>query len=524
MADNPLEDDATEVENDAKELAGKDDMPGEVVHYSPLGGATSFAEVDAYDETWEYQERINKLFHTFQVLQNNIMADATLTPSQKASAMTQGSRELQRRLVEAETKERREAEKAGRRMNNNKLGLLDKLITQLKDFLSWASYDEEGEREKSIAKVGFKVFRDKDGELRWLSYSSNAYEDLDKELFTTKALEEAVGYADKSGERGPLLIYHVPTAVIGACDYQGMAGRFLVESGTFDYTPMGRKAVEYFESGDREHQVSIGYQYQSGDEKDGQYDWLRIMERSITPVGKAANPWTQFSITGGKALDEEKAKELERILGGELAGQVIAAAENQTKELDGSVRYKTIDTVIDDAEKAPKDMKAALSGLAGMLKDIENPAIRGKFSELIEAARELTSAKSDKGLTEDIASAETADVTGEPDSASGSVSAEIDRVGSAAAFVAVANAVTEMAGQMGALSDRVGALDKEVKEAKAAYEGSPRYQPGSKTRPSESDKNIVGDDIKSKLDGSEEDQPVNPVADYIKQLGVAARY
>jgi ubiquinone biosynthesis protein UbiJ len=497
---------------------------GDAPAYMP--GATSFAEFDAMHEAQEYQEDQRMLFSQLQMIQQNII-NSDMPAPQKASAVGAATTEFQNRLNKLTLKEAKalaDAEKAGRRINSAKLGLFERIVKDLKDFMSWASYDDGRDDDEKALEVpsAFKVFRDKAGDLRWLSYSSNAFEDLDKELFTTDALKEAVAYGDKTGERGPLLIYHVPSAVIGQCDYQAVIGRILVESGTFDDTPLGKKATEYFETTDREHQVSVGFKYNPGDEKDGVFDWLVVVERSTTPYGKAANPWTEFRITGGKAaMDKEKEAELKRILGDDLAKSVIDQAEDKTKELEDKVRFKE-KAVEDDKASAPKNVNGALASLAGMLKDIENPAVRGKFADLIEAAREL--AKDSKDLASDIANAEIVDVTGEPDEPAETVvvtgESEASSDVGAAAIIAMADAVTKIGGQVSALTDRVGALDREIKEAKATYEGSPRYSPANGKRPSEDDSNVVGDDIKAKLPGSGEDQENNPVAPFLKQLGL----
>lgn len=199
--------------------------------------------------------------------------------------------------------------------------------------------------------MGFKVFKDKEGKYRWLTFSSNSFEDLDGEIFTTKALEEAVEYADESGERGPLLVFHVPSAEIGQCDFQAVSGRFLVESGTFDDTPLGQKAVEHFINTDEEYQVSIGYMYRTGDEQDGVYDWLQIMERSVLPKGDAANPWTDFQVIGGKEVDKRHADALKSIFGEDLSARIISSADEKSKELEGKVKFKEVKVSADEEGK-----------------------------------------------------------------------------------------------------------------------------------------------------------------------------
>lgn len=194
------------------------------------------------------------------------------------------------------------------------------------------------------ARAGFKVFTDMKGHTRWLSYSTNAFEDYEGELFETKALEEAITWHEAAGDRGPLRVFHVPGADIGNCDFQGLIGRMVVESGTFYDDDLGRAAKSYFESHeDVPFGVSIGFLFREGDEKDGVYEWLRFRERSVCPPGTAANPFTGFSIGGVPVmkLDERKTAFLKEMFGEDLASGIIEDAERRTKMLEAAnVRHK----------------------------------------------------------------------------------------------------------------------------------------------------------------------------------------
>src|SRR6185295_5191606 len=177
---------------------------------------------------------------------------------------------------------------------------------------------------EDLVGEGFKVFQDKEGKYRWLSFSSNAFEDNQKELFTTPALEEAVEHADKTGERGPLLYFHVKSAEIGQCDFQAVQGRFLVESGTFNDTPLGQKALEYLLTTDEEQQVSLGFKYRLGDELDRQYDWFRFNERSVLPSGLAANNYTKFLVLGEEdPMNPVKEAKLKEVFGEDMTKEII---------------------------------------------------------------------------------------------------------------------------------------------------------------------------------------------------------
>jgi hypothetical protein len=299
------------------------------VEYSPYGGATSFSEIESNMAGMEYQAKFSQTTYELEGIIGNITRAPGIDIEEKARKMADAINDYKERVTNI------------RADQGSSKSLWGKVKEMLNLDAGPRGPQANGVRDLPVAG-GFKVYTDSAGEKRWLSLSSNAFEDLDKELFTTDALQEAIDFADKNDERGPLLVYHVPSAEIGQCDYQAMAGRFLVESGTFLDTPLGHKALEYFENTKEDHQVSIGFQYRVGDELDGQFDWLRIKERSSLPFGAAANPWTDFKlITGDATVNEQKAAHLRAMFGDELAGQVIANAESKTKELELSgTRYK----------------------------------------------------------------------------------------------------------------------------------------------------------------------------------------
>lgn len=335
-----------------KVSAAKDE---ESAVYQPYGGATTFGEIEANMEAMEYSYKVEEVTNQLRGIIHNITANPELEADQKAKAIEDAAGEYRSRMSEISTKELAA-------LKGEKGNIFKRVIEDIKSLLRMP--DEETQPDTDDLKDnipepgGFKVYKDKDtGALRWVSLSSNAFEDREKELFTTEALKEAVEYADKTGERGPLLVFHVPSAEIGQCDYQAVVGRFLLESGTFDDTPLGQKAAEFYVNSGEEQQVSIGYTYRDGDEKDGMYEWLRFRERSVCPNGTAANPWTKFETVGGKVMEERKAAELEKIFGKDVAAELISTAEEKTKELEERVRFKEMkeDYEDDDEEKKKKD-------------------------------------------------------------------------------------------------------------------------------------------------------------------------
>ena len=88
------------------------------------------------------------------------------------------------------------------------------------------------------------VFKEASGRLRWVMFSSNSFQDTDREIVSQAALERDVERTDKEHNYGPLRWWHVgnPDKMtrspgegidIGDCDFRAIHGRVLIESGTF---------------------------------------------------------------------------------------------------------------------------------------------------------------------------------------------------------------------------------------------------------------------------------------------------
>lgn len=238
--------------------------------------------------------------------------------------------------------------KEGRRVMGRMREKLKAMLDAMLDVMKWANYEDEHQDEDMPAKKdlpdfgsheqGFKVYRDKAGLARWVSWTTNGFADKEAEIFTTQSLEEEVLRSDKEwpAENRQLWFWHVPGSDFGQADWRGVVGRILVESGTFADTPRGEKALAYFLAHpDEDLKMSHGYRYKSADRADGVYEWLEIVERSVLPGAAAANPWTQFLAKEvNMPLDETKRKALESVFGADEAAAIIAAAEQKTKELE----------------------------------------------------------------------------------------------------------------------------------------------------------------------------------------------
>lgn len=202
----------------------------------------------------------------------------------------------------------------------------------------------------------FFVVKQADGRTRWVAFSSNSFIDREKEIVSHDALADAVGFADRTGRRGPLRLFHVAKADVGTCDFQAIEGRFLIESGTFDPTPAGRSAEKYFLGCKERMGISIGFAYRA-DTFDGRvYRQARIFERSVAPWSRVANPYTGFTLNGAQEMDKAKQDWLAEVLGPELSGRIIEGAEKATGELEALVSFKAEQDSSKEGEAAKAKM------------------------------------------------------------------------------------------------------------------------------------------------------------------------
>lgn len=273
-------------------------------------------------------------------------------------------------------------EREGRRMANSWRQKISDVISSLKSVLSWAEYEEEDQKDLTS---GFFTFKDALGNDRWLAVSSNSFEDREGEIITAKALEDAVAWADRTGARGTLRLWHTgPAGDIGQCDFQGIQGRFLIESGKFLDTAQSQAAKAYLTKADPQSlAMSIGFGYKE-DQFDGRnYDQVRIIERSVLPHEAAANPWTLFTLKEA-SMDQKKETWLKDVLGDDLASRVISTADAATKELEGHVAFKA-----NSIAPPLSDALAAVQKVLPVDSDVQEA-----FSDLIDEIEEALGVKS----------------------------------------------------------------------------------------------------------------------------------
>lgn len=208
-----------------------------------------------------------------------------------------------------------------------------------------------------IAEKAFTVIKSSDGTPdRWLSITTTAYEDKDREIISTKAIKGAVALGDQTGERGPLLYWHIPGLEMGDCDFQaqgGPGGRFLIEGGTFRskaFAELGRKLS------DSGYQMSPGFVHTDDQPQNGVYDTILIYERSAVPQNRAANYFTRYATKEDKVITPEKAAEYrEKAAGNTEALALLDTLLATTAKEDATAQARNV--VFKEAAALPAEIE-----------------------------------------------------------------------------------------------------------------------------------------------------------------------
>lgn len=141
---------------------------------------------------------------------------------------------------------------------------------------------------------GLFIIKQADGRYRWITFSSSAFEDRDDEIVTLKSLQLDVDRADRDGDYGPLLWWHMPEMVLGHCDYNTMIGRILVESGTF-------KSARIAQAMERHgHMLGVSIGFWPLSMKGNVYELIRRKERSLLPEPVTSNRLTKLFVRKNK--------------------------------------------------------------------------------------------------------------------------------------------------------------------------------------------------------------------------------
>lgn len=146
-------------------------------------------------------------------------------------------------------------------------------------------------QDKPINQIA--VFKEKNGDWRWITFSSSAFRDQDNEIVSTKALYNDVIRADLDGDYGTLRWWHVKGADLGHCDFNMLYGHVLIESGTF----LNEGVAIAIKNASDKLGVSIGFYHPVTEpDKEGVFHNIKRFERSLLPKEIASNPLTALVV------------------------------------------------------------------------------------------------------------------------------------------------------------------------------------------------------------------------------------
>lgn len=251
---------------------------------------------------------------------------------------------------------------------NKSFNLMDKVKDAwqtVKEFVSIA-------QEPDLAETHFAI-KQIDGQPWLVTYSTNAFEDREREIFSTKSLERYVEMAEKQSDRGTFNLWHIPGSDFAEKRWQGVAGRVLVEAGPFLDNELGQAAYKFFKQYPSGHPqlspegwgCSPEYRYLPEERKSGVYENIWITRTSVLPRMAAANIWTKGDVK--MALSQEQIKSAEEIFGPDLAKQIIGGAEDTTKTLEAAhVNHKSADEE-PEAEAPTEQPQLTLDAIAEAL-------------------------------------------------------------------------------------------------------------------------------------------------------------
>ena len=212
--------------------------------------------------------------------------------------------------------------------------------------LGWREAAQGGQEKHEVGErreesVFIPVVKGKDGADWWLAFSGTAFEDLECEIISRKAIDFGIAYGDETGERGDLRLFHLPNSRVGSCEVQLREGCFLVEAGRWDETDVAVATKETLGRNPEAWKMSVGFAYNEDYFENGVYtDQVVFLERSIVKANRAASPFTAILVS--QEADKMSTREdLLELLGDEdKVNAVLALAARKTDELSQLVAFK----------------------------------------------------------------------------------------------------------------------------------------------------------------------------------------
>ena len=86
-----------------------------------------------------------------------------------------------------------------------------------------------------------------------MTWTTNAYEDRERETFALKSIEDYVERNVGNDDKGTYQFWHIDGSDFGDIVWQGVAGKFLVEIGKFRDDEIGQTFYKFFSDNPEGH-------------------------------------------------------------------------------------------------------------------------------------------------------------------------------------------------------------------------------------------------------------------------------
>lgn len=223
------------------------------------------------------------------------------------------------------------------------------------------------------ASITFDFYKDLDGNerMRWFATVTNNYIDRESDIFTSKAHQEYVDWAEKTKTYPELWLWHTKGTKWGTTDwldYDADNG-FVVASGTVD------PGFEHVAKALREYpgQMGTSHAFHGLKQNDKYIVQYRMLEISPLPLVAAANVGTHFGVevqeVAAMAFSDKRKDFLKSVLG--VPDEKIAELEAQNKALGDQMKAMGFEF---------KDLQA------GSTADVDEPVIEDAGTKALAAS------------------------------------------------------------------------------------------------------------------------------------------
>lgn len=228
---------------------------------------------------------------------------------------------------------------------------------------------------------GVKAF-EQGGERYLILWTSNAFQDREKETFRTKAWEDYVTRRDARGKYDRVWFWHCKGTGFADVVWEDVVGRMLVDVARLDHTEYADKMWHAINHPEEFPDVaplgwgtSHGYAYRLGDKQNGVYDFVEKFETTLLPYHRASNLWGGVKEVLDMAVTKEKADALAKLVGTELAEQTLKDAEKATSVLEqAGISFKEDgddEAEVEEAESEDEEAEETEAGDGEELYELE---------------------------------------------------------------------------------------------------------------------------------------------------------